>query len=114
MKFRGWLWNQFLTVLDLIIIRKLSSLQGFLEWTEDMVYTRREFRAVRGNVLESSRGITLTIFGTSQPQEDKHYHINDNPAEQHATSVALDILSQFMECGTVRGSIDNRPFWRPL
>ncbi|GFS89325.1 hypothetical protein NPIL_300691 [Nephila pilipes] len=50
--------------LDLIIVGKLPSIQSCLEWTEDVVSTRREVRTLRGNVGELPSGIIVTVCHT--------------------------------------------------
>ncbi|GFT26222.1 hypothetical protein TNCV_1544311 [Trichonephila clavipes] len=95
--------------LDLII-EKSPSLQRFLEWTEYLVVSRREIWAVM-ECSKTSQSNCLTNVCLA-----RHSHMRtsiiDDSAGQNATSEVLDILSQFIQSGTVRGSIVSCTIWR--
>ncbi|GFW48890.1 hypothetical protein TNCV_3900881 [Trichonephila clavipes] len=99
---------------NLITIGKTPSLQSFLEWTEDVVFTQREVRAELGMYenLPVEPLPTITLFNTPLPREDVHYNAIDNPARQHAESLMFDVLFLFKQCGILRCSNDGRTVWR--
>ncbi|GFT59258.1 hypothetical protein TNCV_3892011 [Trichonephila clavipes] len=127
--------------LDFIIVRKSPSLQSFMECLENVLFTRREVRALGlyyrqeiafpselygvfrkcvihtarspscKDVQESPSGIAITMFGTHSHMRTSII-MQDNPARQYALYAVLDILSELMHWGTINDSIDSRIIWR--
>ncbi|GFW21341.1 transposable element Tcb1 transposase [Trichonephila clavipes] len=82
---------------------KVASM-SFLEWTEDVLFLRREVQTVRRMFKNLPAELTYQCLARHSHMRTSIIMQDDNPAGQHSTSVVLDILSQFMQWGTAQGS----------
>ncbi|GFS86388.1 hypothetical protein TNCV_1681351 [Trichonephila clavipes] len=85
--------------LDLIITGKSPFFQSFLE-----------VEAVK-RIFENLSAELLKHYLARHRHKRTNISMQNNPGGQFVTSSLLDILSQFMLWGTVRGSIGSRIVW---